>query len=327
MVAAIAAAVVTVVLVPDVHVVRAAHGRGNPRLLSGADPARSCAGTRLRDVLRPRRPVSDSRRVRAVRPPSLGRATGGAARADRHRPGALRHRAAVGPRIAAWAAIAAGVIMFPLGLAAYSLLLALGFVLAGLASAVAGAMLDLAPSRRTAAFVLAGICAGTALFRPDLGRWSSHWSGRSRPAQVEAVRGRLRFRRDTAHRLPGVRGTQPSRSPRAGSLWASRPGRRLPPPSLSVSERELLWAATAATLLFLVVGATRVWRTREDARSRLLLAIGVLLVTLYPVIVNRADTAHILPVAAVAMAVPGPRAHARPGTRPGKCLWGSNSSR
>ncbi len=84
-------------------------------------------------------------------------------------------------------------------------------------------------------------------------------------------------------------------------LWASRPGRRLPPPALSVSEGQLLWAATVATMLFLVVGATRVWRARDDARSRLLLAIGVLLVSLYPAIFNRADNAHILPVAAVAI--------------------------
>ena len=53
---------------------------------------------------------------------------------------------------------------------------------------------------------------------------------------------------------------------------------------------------------FLVVGAILVWKRREDARSRLLLSIGVLLVAgYYRAIVNRADSAHILLVAAVAI--------------------------
>ena len=151
-----------------------------------------------------------------------------------------------GRRVAAGAAIAAGIIMFPLGLAAYSLLLALGFVLAGLASAVAGGMLDLAPSRRTAAFVLTGFCAGAALlFRPDL-----------LPAAVLplllVVRGRRRWMQCAAGFAVAViplivylAYVGPSRLDLlVRDLWASRPGRRLPPPALSVSEGQLLWAAT-----------------------------------------------------------------------------------
>ncbi len=208
-----------------------------------------------------------------------------------------------GRRPAAGASIAAGVIMFPLGLAAYSLLLALGFVLAGLASAVAGAMFGLAPGRRTAAYVLAGVCSGAALlFRPDL-----------LPAAVlpllPVVRGRRRWRQVAAGFAVAViplvvylAYVGPGRLDLlVRDLWASRPGRRLPPPSLSVSEGQLLAAATVVTLLFLLVGAILVWKRREDARSRLLLSIGVLLVALYPAIVNRADSAHILPVAAVAI--------------------------
>ena len=66
-------------------------------------------------------------------------------------------------------AIAAGMIMYPLGLAAYSLVLGLGAVLAGLAVAVAGSTLDLTPRRRAAFFAIAGFVSGTALlFRPDL---------------------------------------------------------------------------------------------------------------------------------------------------------------
>ena len=153
--------------------------------------------------------------------------------------------------------------------------------------------------------MLAGLCAGAALlFRPDL-----------LPAAVLplvlVVRGRRRWKQCALGFAVAVvplvvylAFVGPSRLDLlVRDLWASRPGRRLPPPSLSVSEGQLLWAAAVATLLFLIVGATRVWRAREDARSRLLLAIGVLLVTLSPVIVNRADSAHILPVAAVAVSL------------------------
>ena len=76
---------------------RAAHGRGDPRLLSGSRAAGRGARAGLRDVLRPRRAVSHRRRLRSARTPPVGRAVGRTARPARDRPLDLRDRAALGP--------------------------------------------------------------------------------------------------------------------------------------------------------------------------------------------------------------------------------------
>ena len=61
-------------------------------------------------------------------------------------------------------------------------------------------------------------------------------------------------------------------------------------------------AATAAMILFLVIGAMRM-RREGDISARIVLSVGLLLLTFYPAIVNRADSAHIVPVAAVAISL------------------------
>ncbi len=208
-----------------------------------------------------------------------------------------------GRRLSAAAAIVAGLVMFPLGLAAYALLWGLAWVLLSLALVVAGSTFVLGPRRRSAAYVLAGAAAGVALlFRPDL-----------LPAAllpvVPLIREARRAKQYAAGLVVaviplviylGVVGTSRLHLV-VRDLLASRAGRRLPIPSLSSTEGQLLVAATTATVLLVVVGALGVWRRRVDLRARILLSIGLLLLTLYPVIANRADSAHIVPVAAVAV--------------------------
>ncbi len=208
-----------------------------------------------------------------------------------------------GRRIATGAAISAGVILFPLGLAAYALLLALAGVLAGLALTVAGSMFELRPANRAAAFAIGGFVSGTALlFRPDL-----------LPAAVLPVVPLLGETRRAKQYGAGLALSLVPLVVYLGyvgpdrlhlivrDLWASRPGRRLPVPSLHTTRGQLLAATAALLLLFIVVGGISAWKRSADRRERILLSVGLLLLTLFPVIVNRADSAHIVPVAAVAI--------------------------
>ncbi len=210
-----------------------------------------------------------------------------------------------GRRLGIALAIAAGMIMYPLGLAAYSLVLGLGAVLAGLAVAIAGSALRLTSRRRAALFAIAGFVSGTALlFRPDFLPvvilpvmpfiWDRRRAMRYAGGLLLAVVPLLFYL--------GVVGTDRLHLI-LRDLLASRSGRRLPIPSILSIEGQLLVATTAAMILFVVIGVMRMRQEESDMRARIDLSIGLVLVTCYPVIVNRADIAHIVPVAAVAISL------------------------
>lgn len=87
----------------------------------------------------------------------------------------------------------------------------------------------------------------------------------------------------------------------ADDLRSSRGGRALPLPSVTSTEGGLV-AATIVTTLGAAVGAfTLLRRDRFDREGRLMLSICLLLLALTPAMLQRADNAHVFPVAAIAI--------------------------
>ena len=217
--------------------------------------------------------------------------------------------------VAAAGALAASLVMLLLGLQGLAIIGGLAALLCGLALLVAR---DPAPGRarpgdRTTGVIsplLAGLAAAAALtFRPDLA-----------PAVLLSAAPLLLWR------LPGVPlGSRGRRwllalivgciplivwlavvgpdgiSRLLEDLAASRPGRHLPLPGATSVEGGLL-AATLVVLAGSIAGAA-LWLRRDprNADGRVLLSIALLLIALLPSAVQRADVAHIAPVAAIAI--------------------------
>jgi hypothetical protein len=217
----------------------------------------------------------------------------------------------VGRWTAAAAALAAALVLIGLGLQALAILGGLAALIAGLAILVPRFPRPGAPAPSSWwPELVAGLAAAAALtFRPDLA-----------PAALLAGAPLLLWR------SPGTPFGPPARGWLLGlvvglvpllawlavvgpdglsrlfeDLTASRPGRRLPLPGLTTVEAGLL-ATTVVVLACSALGAVlRLRRDRYDADGRMLLAVALLLAALLPSMLQRADSAHIFPVAAIAV--------------------------
>src|SRR5262249_8680297 len=87
----------------------------------------------------------------------------------------------------------------------------------------------------------------------------------------------------------------------ADDLSASRSGRHLPLPGLGSGDGELLAAALAAAALTRVGGAGPTVTDPPNPRARIVLAVGLFALLLVPSALQRADIAHIAPLACVAL--------------------------
>ena len=195
-------------------------------------------------------------------------------------------------------ALASVAVMLPLGISALSWFCGLAFALAGLAllfrsSARQGGRLAFA----------AGLVSALALiFRPDLA-----------PAVVLPTLAMLvgsgAWRRWGAGLLVGLIPTlvwlavvgPADLHHLISDLAASRSGRRLPLPSLTSSNGQVLAAALAVTLALLGIGGLRLARRRLDAGGRMCLALGLFCLAILPAAVQRADDAHVLASGCVAI--------------------------
>jgi hypothetical protein len=221
----------------------------------------------------------------------------------------------LGRGLAALGAFASGLTLVGLDLHGLAILGGLAALLAGLAILIVrdsgpGGRRDGSPGRGLVAPILAGLAAAVALtFRPDLA-----------PAVLLSAAPLLMWR--APGEILGPRGGRWLLALLVGSIpllaWlavvgpdgisrliddlaASRPGRRLPLPEWTSVEGGLLlstFVVLAGSIVAAVLWLRRDWR---GADGRVLLSIALLLLALLPSTLQRADAAHVLPVAAIAI--------------------------
>ena len=206
-------------------------------------------------------------------------------------------------------ALIAGIValatLIPLALSALAILGAIAFGTAGIAMLAAASVRD-----RRALAALAGVAGGLAIaFRPDIAPAvllaGVALCARS-PARVRVAAGGgfLVGALATVTWLGVVGPDDLSRL--VGDLIDSREGRRLPLPGPLSADGAPLLAGALASVAMIGVGIAR-WR-RDDAPDRpaRMLAFGLFSLALLPTALQRADNAHVLPFACVALAGVGP---------------------
>jgi hypothetical protein len=193
----------------------------------------------------------------------------------------------------------------PLALSALAILGAIAFGLVGVAALSAA----LATGRQAPA-VLAGMAAGLAIaFRPDIAvavLAAGIALGVRSPARVRigAAAGFAATSLLTALWLAVVGPDDLSRL--VGDLLDSRDGRRLALPGPLSADGAPLTAGALVCVATIAVGAAR-WRVDDEPdRPARMLALGLFALALLPSALQRADNAHVLPFACVALAGVGP---------------------
>lgn len=214
--------------------------------------------------------------------------------------------------LAVLGALAAVVLLLPLGLQALAIIASLAALLAGLAVLARAIPAESAPVGSAARFVLAGVLGGLALtFRPDLvpavllGALPLLAGGKAeRGIDRPAVRYGLGLLLACIPLVVWAAIVGPDRiSLLVEDLVTSRSGRRLPLPGPSEAEGQLLLVIVAVAVAAVAGGIVRLRHRRGDRRGSLMLALGITLVCLLPSVLQRADKEHILPVASLAVGV------------------------
>jgi hypothetical protein len=203
-------------------------------------------------------------------------------------------------------ALVAGAVCLAFGIAAYPWFGALAFALVGLACLARAARAPTTHGARSRVLIAAGLAAGVAiLFRADIA-----------PAVILGALPLLTLMtwRDAARYLVGLLVGVSAAFPFAlavgadrlsrvvRDLQASQAGRGLPlVPPISAQVALLLVTTTTLTLTLLVVALLGVRRRPRDPDGRVLLALGLFAVGIYPYILRRADMFHVLGVGVVAL--------------------------
>jgi hypothetical protein len=205
-----------------------------------------------------------------------------------------------------WVAAASGLltafVLLPVGLPAYASQAALGLGLSGLAllASAPGALAEPVRERR---LLVAGVVCGVALlFRPDFA--PAILLGSLPLLGALDPRGRKRYLIGILGPLllyiPYLAVVGPERVERIARDIAAFDARRLPLPSISTDEGQLLFVLAAAMALLLLASVASL-RSQPSRRARTVLAFALLLVGIswYPL--SRADFGHIVPPLAIAV--------------------------
>ena len=213
----------------------------------------------------------------------------------------------LGRWLAAAAALACAIVLAGLGLLGSAMLGGLACLLAGFAF-LAHARREAGPARWPV--LVAGVAAAGALtFRPDLAPavlLSAAplllWPRRGRSIEGDAWPWLAALIAGLIPLVAWLAVVGPDGLARlVDDLVASREGRHLPLPDLTSTDAALLAAWVLVVLAAAVAAFLRLRQDRYDINGRVVVSIALLLLALLPSALQRADAAHILPGAAIAI--------------------------